>query len=256
MSAALARSPPREAAGGAPVTHRVVSHIRRLIQRRRLRPGDRLPTERELAREMGVSRPSVRAALHFLTAMGVIRSRQGAGTFIQEGPPSLDSEPLGLLAALHGFTAEEMFEARGALEVNAAGLSAHRASGEQLAAMAEEVASMFACLADPAQFLVHDVRFHRAVAAGSNNPVLAALVDMVSALLFERRRVTIERAQDLRESADMHRRIYTAIRRCDAGQARAAMAEHLRLAQDAWAAENARGVAGRRLAARPRTRRK
>jgi GntR family transcriptional regulator, transcriptional repressor for pyruvate dehydrogenase complex len=245
----------------APVTHKVVTHLRRLIQRRRLRPGDRLPTERELAQGMGVSRPSVRAALHFLTAMGVIRSRQGAGTFIQEGPPSLDSEPLSLLAALHGFTVEEMFEARGALEVNVAGLSAQRASGEQRAAMAEEVASMFASLGDPAGFLIHDVRFHRAVAAGSNNPVLAALVDMVSALLYERRRDTIEGARDLRESAEMHRRIYQAVRRGDATQARNAMAEHLRLAQEAWAEEDARSGAtrpGSRGAARRRatTRRK
>jgi GntR family transcriptional repressor for pyruvate dehydrogenase complex len=245
----------------APATHRVVSHIRRLIQRRRLRPGDRLPTERALARDMGVSRPSVRAALHFLTAMGVIRSRQGAGTFIQEGPPSLDSEPLSLLAALHGFTVEEMFEARGSLEVNVAGLSAQRSSGEQQAAMAEEVASMFACLDDPAQYLVHDVRFHRAVAAGSNNPVLAALVDMVSALLYGRRRDTIEGAHDLRESAEMHRKIYQAIRRGDVAQARGAMAEHLRLAQEAWAVEDARKGSPRTGARagsrrRPATRRK
>ena len=261
MSLPAERPSPRSEAGAAPVTHRVVSHIRRLIQRRRLRPGDRLPTERELARDMGVSRPSVRAALHFLTAMGVIRSRQGAGTFIQEGPPSLDSEPLSLLAALHGFTADEMFEARGSLEVNVAGLSAQRASGEQRAAMAEEVASMFACLQDPAEFLVHDVRFHRAVAAGSNNPVLAALVDMVSALLYERRRDTIEGARDLRESADMHRRIYQAIRRGDVAQARSAMAEHLRLAQEAWAEEGSRARparAGSRTGGRRRstTRRK
>ncbi|HEX6738363.1 MAG TPA: FadR/GntR family transcriptional regulator [Vicinamibacteria bacterium] len=240
----------------APVTHRVVTHLRRLIQRRRLRPGDRLPTERELAQGMGVSRPSVRAALHFLTAMGVIRARQGAGTFIQEGPPSLDSEPLSLLAALHGFTVEEMFEARGALEVNVAGLSAQRATGEQRAVMAEEVASMFTSLGDPSEFLVHDVRFHRAVAGGCNNPVLAALVDMVSALLYERRRDTIKNARDLRQSAEMHRKIYQAIRRGDAATARGAMAEHLRLAQEAWAEEGSRPAAARsgaRAAGRRRT---
>lgn len=222
-----------------PPTHRVVRHIRRLIEGRRLTPGDRLPTERDLAREMKVSRSSVRAALQSLAAMGVIRSRQGAGTFIQDGPPSLDSRPLGLLAALHGFSREEMFEARGVLEVGVAGLSAQRASGEQMAAMAEEVASMFAALGDPPVFLVHDVRFHRTVAAGSNNPVLAALVEMTSTLLYERRRATIEHAKDLRESAEMHRRIYLAIRRGDAEEARTAMAEHLRLAEEALAVEDA-----------------
>jgi GntR family transcriptional repressor for pyruvate dehydrogenase complex len=157
---------------------------------------------------------------------------------------------LSLLAALHGFTTEEMFEARAALEVNVAGLSAQRSTGEQRAAIADEVASMFACLDDPSEFLVHDVRFHRAVAGGSNNPVLAAVVDMVSALLYERRRDTIKGARDLRESAEMHRKIYEAIRRGDAARSRGAMAEHLRLAQEAWAAE------GGRPASRPAARRR
>jgi GntR family transcriptional repressor for pyruvate dehydrogenase complex len=233
----------------APATDRVVLHIRRLIEGRRLTPGDRLPTERTLAREMKVSRSSVRAGLQSLAAMGVVRSKQGAGTFIQDGPPSLDSQPLGLLAALHGFSTEEMFEARGVLEVGVAGLSAQRSSGEQMAAMAEEVASMFAALDDPQVFLVHDVRFHRAVAAGSNNPVLAALVEMTSTLLYERRRETIERASDLRESAEMHRRIYLAIRRGHAEAARTAMAEHLRLAEEALAVEDAL-AANREAAAR------
>jgi GntR family transcriptional repressor for pyruvate dehydrogenase complex len=236
-SVAAPASARRSDPGGAPATERVVRHIRRLIQRRRLRPGDRLPTERDLAAEMGLSRPTVRSALQSLAAMGVVRSRQGAGTFIQGGPPSLDSEPLSLLAALHGFTSEDMFEARGALEVSVAGLSAQRASAEQMAAMSEELTSMFASLGDPPAFLVHDVRFHRAVAAGCNNPVMAALVDMVSALVYKRRRATIEQAHDLRVSAEMHRRVYRAIRLRNAPEARAAMAEHLRVALSAWPAE-------------------
>jgi GntR family transcriptional repressor for pyruvate dehydrogenase complex len=234
-----------DGSGATPVAERVVSYLWRMIRRGRLKPGDRLPTERDLADDIGVSRHSVRAALQFLTAMGVIRSRQGAGTFIQDGPPTLDSEPLRLLAALHGFTLDEMFEARGMLEVDAAGLSAERATGDQVAAMSEEVAGMFACLADPAEFLVHDVRFHRAVAAGSNNPVLAALVDMLAGLLYERRRATVERARDLREAAQMHRRIYEAIRHEDAAVARAAMADHLQLAREGWVAEDARQAASK-----------
>jgi GntR family transcriptional repressor for pyruvate dehydrogenase complex len=231
----------------ASVKERVVRHIRELIRLRRLRPGDRLPTERELAAELGVSRPSVRSALQSLAAMGVLSARRRAGTFIQAGPPVLDSEPLGLLAALHDFDAEQMFEARASLEVVAAGLAARRATAEQRAAMADELTGLFASLSDPPRFLVHDVRFHRAVAAGSNNPVTAALVDMVSALLFDRRRATIARARDLRESAEMHQRIYQAISGRNPTRARAAMADHLRLALDGWASEE-QISAGRRAA--------
>src|SRR5215831_14160365 len=130
-------------------TDQVVAFVRDLIVRGRLRPGDRLPGERELATQIGVSRPSVRAGLHALAAMGVVRSRHGSGTYIPDGPPALGSEPLSFLAALHGFTREEMYEARRVLEVGAAGLAAERATPEQLASLAEEVASLFATMQEP-----------------------------------------------------------------------------------------------------------
>jgi len=224
------------AAAETPSTRdRVVDHVRRLIESGELEPGDRLPGERDLAHELGVSRPSVRSGLEALESMGVVVSRRGAGTFIAEGPPDLGREPLSLLASLHRFTPAEMFEARLVLEVGIAGLAAQHAEGEPLAAMAEEVTEMFASVDEPAAFLRHDVRFHRAVAAGCGNRVLAALMEMVAAQFYELRKETVERARNLRESADMHRRIFRAIRARDTEGARAAMTEHLlqaRRAQD------------------------
>lgn len=215
----------------------VVRHIAHLIERGELRPGDRLVPERELAKELGVSRPTVRAGLHALAAMGVTESRQGAGTFISSGPPRLGAGPLSFLAALHGFTREQIFEARKVLEVGAAGIAAERGMADRLAPMAEEVTGMFATLNEPQTFLVHDVRFHRAVAAASDNPVLLALVEMISSLVYEQRRLTVEGALDLKESAEMHRRIYMAIRDRDPIRARQAMTEHLEKARNAQASE-------------------
>ncbi len=205
----------------------VVAHVRRLIDGGQLRPGDRLPPERELAQQVGVSRPSVRAGLRALAAMGVLQSRHGAGTFIRSGPPSLDSEPLSFLAALHGFTREQMFEARRVLEVGVAGLAAERATGEHLAAIAEEMTGLFASLDDPQAFLRHDIRFHRAIAAAAGNPILASLVEMVSAIFYAQRRKTADRAHDRRESAEAHRAIYSALRARDGQRAREAMNAHL-----------------------------
>src|SRR5215471_21651263 len=105
----------------------VVAYVRDLIERKRLRPGDRLPPERDLAAQIGVSRPTLRMGLHALAAMGCVQSRHGSGTFIPEGPPALGSEPLSLLAALHDFTHAQMYEARRILEVGAAGLAAESA---------------------------------------------------------------------------------------------------------------------------------
>jgi GntR family transcriptional repressor for pyruvate dehydrogenase complex len=219
------------------VRDRVVEHVRCLIEKGTLGPGDRLPGERDLAQELGVSRPSVRSGLEALEAIGVVVSRRGAGTFIAEGPPDLGIEPLSLLASLHRLTAGEMFEARLVLEVGVAGLAAQHATADALATMADVVSEMFASLEDPKAFLVHDVRFHRAVAAGCGNRVLAALMEMVSAQFYELRKQTIDRARDLKESAEMHRRIYRAIRAHDREAAQAAMTEHLEAARHAQTLE-------------------
>jgi GntR family transcriptional regulator, transcriptional repressor for pyruvate dehydrogenase complex len=96
---------------------------------------------------------------------------------------------------------------------------------------------MFAGLKDPQQFLVHDIGFHRAVAAASGNPTLATLVEMVSAILYERRRDTIDRAHDFNEALELHRRVYRAIRARNADEAREAMREHIVRAQRAFALE-------------------
>ena len=211
-------------------TEHVVGHVRALIERGELRPGDRLPPERELAVQIGVSRPSVRAGLQALSAMGVVQARHGAGTFITDGPPMLATGPLSFMAALHGFTKEEMFEARRVLEVGAVRLAAERATGQDLAAIAEEMAGMFASLDQPLTFLLHDITFHRAIARASHNPILASLIEMVSAMFYEQRKANVGAVRDLREAAEMHRQIYQALRDKDGDAAQAAMSEHLRVA--------------------------
>ena len=154
--------------------------------------------------------------------MGVVQSRQGAGTFITDGPPALASEPLGLLAALHGLNRDGLFEARLVLEVGSSALAAERAS-ENLAAMSEEV-DRHVRLVAPLTFLRHDVRFHRAIAAASGNPVLGVLIDMLGSMFYERRRrdhpAGDEPARDRRGAPDNlsgHPRAQT--RRCRRGDA-------------------------------------
>lgn len=219
------------------MAEQVVEQIRALIGSGQLRPGDRLPAERELCKQLGISRPSLRAGLRMLVAHGVLRARHGSGTYVADGPPSLDSEQLSLLAALHGFTFDQMFEARRVLEVQVAGLAAERATAEHLATIAEETAEMYAALDDPQQYLIHDIKFHRAIASASGNPILATLVEMVSAVMYDQRRETIGRAHDFKESAEMHQRIYRAIRSQKPDAARQAMHDHLALAQDAYRSE-------------------
>jgi GntR family transcriptional regulator, transcriptional repressor for pyruvate dehydrogenase complex len=217
----------------------VVSRLREMIQRGELRPGDRLPPERDLAKLLGVSRPTLRAGIRSLSAVGILLSRQGAGTFVvgADGPPFLDSSPLRLMAALHGFTPMEMFEARRSLEMAVSAFAAERATGHQMASMAEELAGMFASLDEPEQFLIHDMNFHQTIAAASGNRILTALMNMVTTILLDERIKTVKRAKDLKESAEMHRHIYRAIRDRNPEAARNAMRDHLILAQEAQESE-------------------
>jgi GntR family transcriptional repressor for pyruvate dehydrogenase complex len=213
--------------GRSDATELVVSQIRRAIGRGELNPGDRLPPERELAQQLGVSRPTVRSGLRVLAGMGIVRIRQGAGTFITDGPPALHSQPLDFLAALHGFTRRQLFEARFVLEVALASLAAQRGTSELLIALSDETTAMFASLDDPEAFLTHDVRFHRAIGAAADNPVLASMLEMVTSLFAEVRQEIVRSGLDLKGSAEEHRAIYRAIRAHDPERARRAMIEHL-----------------------------
>jgi GntR family transcriptional repressor for pyruvate dehydrogenase complex len=119
------------------------------------------------------------------------------------------------------------------LECNLAALAAERGKRDHLTSLAEEVAELYATVDDPAEYLIHDIRFHRTIAQASGNPILAALMETITASLYDRRRKTVEHAKDLKDSADMHRDIYRAIRAKDPVAARKAMERHLQLAQKA-----------------------
>lgn len=215
----------------------VVNHVRALIENGSLQPGDKIPPERELARSLKISRASLRTGIGYLAAMGVMKIRHGVGTFVADGPPEFGKTSLSLMGALHGFQSWQMFEARILLESNLAALAAERGKEEHHAALAEEVAEMFAAINAPTEYLIHDVMFHRIIAQAAGNPILAAIMETVTSSMYDRRRKTVERATDLRESAEMHRAIYRAIRGREPKEACALMEQHLRMAQTAQGME-------------------
>lgn len=221
-------------------TMHVVNHIRSLIEKGALRSGDRIPPEREFARALKVSRASLRTGIGYLAAMGVMKVRHGVGTFVADGPPDFGKASFSLMGVLHGFQSWQLFEARLILEGSLAALAAERGKEEHSTALAEEVAELFASLENPADYLIHDVQFHRIIAQASGNPILAALMETITSALYDTRRKTVEHAIDLRESAEMHRELYRAIRSRNEGEARRLMEEHLRKAQTAQGLETVR----------------
>lgn len=236
----------------APDTDRarqVVNHIRTLLEEGTLRPGDRIPPERELARTLKISRASLRTGIGYLAAVGVLKVRHGVGTFVDDGPAEFSKASLRLLGALYGFQYWQMFEARVIIEGSMAALAAKRGKEEHYAALAGEVAEMYAIADNPEDFLIHDMLFHRVIAQASGNPILAALIETITSAMYEKRRKTVERANYLRDMAEMHRDIYRAIRAHDPAEARKRMEHHLRVAESAQNMEQtgsrtARSMAG------------
>jgi GntR family transcriptional repressor for pyruvate dehydrogenase complex len=215
----------------------VVNHIRALIENGTLQPGDKIPPEREFARTLNISRASLRTGIGYLAAMGVMKVRHGVGTFIADGPAEFNKASLSLMGALYGFQSWQMFEARVIIESSLAALAAERGKEEHHAALAEQVAEMYAIADTPADFLMHDVLFHRIVAQASGNPILAALIETITSAMYGKRRKTVERANYLREMAEMHRDIFRAIRARDPVEARQQMERHLRTAESAESME-------------------
>lgn len=209
----------------------VVNHVRSLIEKGTLRPGDQLPPERDLARTLNISRTSLRAGIGYLAAVGVMKIKHGVGTFVSDGPPEFGQASLGLVGALHGFQSWQMFETRILIESGLAALAAERGKEEHHTALAEEVTELFASVDRPNTYLVHDVRYHRIVAQASGNPILAAIMETITSSMYDKRRKTVERSTDLRESAEMHRQLYYAIRNRKSAEARKLMEQHLRMAQ-------------------------
>ena len=236
------------------MTMRVVNHIRNMMETGDLQPGDRIPPEREFARKLRISRASLRTGIGYLAAMGVMDVRHGVGTFVAEGPPEIGKSSLSLLGALHGFQSWQMFEARRILESELAALAAERGREQHFASLSEEVAEMYATVDNPMDYLIHDVRFHRVIAQASGNPILAALMETITSALYDERRKTVEHSRDLKESADMHREIYRAIRSRNAAEARSVMRRHLAMAQSAQDMEAGAAPQGSNGQKKPRRR--
>ena len=215
----------------------VIVQIRRAIFSGQYRPGDRLPTEREMAQQFGVSRVTVRDALRALEANGLIRVKVGGqgGPYVSEPDISRVTDSIGTHLQLRGTTFEELAEARQALETTAAHLAAERATNEDLEALQ-------AAIEDPEQPTLVDsatssLDFHMAMVMAAHNRALLAMFSAASDLIQQALDALHAQQPDMRESSrKTHRRLYDAIAARDGELAERLMREHL----DGFAARVAR----------------
>jgi GntR family transcriptional repressor for pyruvate dehydrogenase complex len=205
---------------------KVLGYLRGLAIQGELKPGDRLPTERDLARTLRISRPSLREGIGHLTTFGVLRSVRGVGTFVAK---DLQYGPLEEFCELYDFPAWNMFEARFAIEPQIASLAAERATKKQVRDLGRAVEGLTGCVDNPEEYESQDVLFHRMVAVASGNVVLSALIEAVTASTpgGDARFRAIGQPFDFCKSAELNCEIYRAIRSRSPINARLAMQRYL-----------------------------
>ena len=155
----------------ADLADRIVNAIKGMIFERRLLPGDKLPTERDLAQQFGVSRASVREALHSLETLGLVEARVGSGTYLAENPDSI-LEHLSWVVYFSGDVETDLRQARLIVEPEIAALAAERATEADIAALSACLESMGMALGDAREAAVQDFEFHVALAKAAHNVVL------------------------------------------------------------------------------------
>lgn len=214
-------------------TDEVIDGIRAMILEGSLRPGDRLPVEKDLAAELNVSRGSLREGIRALSLLGIVETRQGDGTYVTTLDAQVLLGPMGLAVDLQGGqNARHVHAVRRVLETESAGLAALHTTQEHLAEAEAAVAETEQVLAageiDHDRMLAADIAFHRALAAGSGNPVLAAFIEAMAGRTARGRlwRALCQEGAELRTHAE-HREILAAVRAGDPDRARARMAVHL-----------------------------
>ncbi len=216
----------------------IVEQIKQLITNGKLKPGDRLLAERELAEQFQVSRASVREAIRTLEMLGVIDIRPGEGTFVRSSETDDIIRPLAMFLAVERSSLLDMFEMRRIFETATAGLAAERATQEELDQVESMLESMRERLnvQDPEKGEEFDAAFHYAVAEAAHNSLLTKLFKTVSeefakANSVARRQLYHDNIQNAQKIIDQHSEILEAIRSRQPRAASEAMLAHLIFAE-------------------------
>ncbi len=213
------------------ISQQIAVQFCQMIRQGQLKPGARLPSERELAEKLQVSRASLREALRALEIAGIVAARQGGGTFIREVFDDGILSPLSLILDASTDLVGDLWEVRSIFEPAVASRAAIRAQAGDIDALNRIVEQQHG-------FLHHDVpndlwlesdrAFHIAVARASRNEVSVRVIRLINELLHEGRRHFATQSDRREHAYTWHRGIFRHIRAGEPQQARDAMMQHLR----------------------------
>jgi GntR family transcriptional repressor for pyruvate dehydrogenase complex len=209
------------------LSHLIVQQLCGLIRETRLRPGDRLPPERDLAEQLHVSRASLREALRSMEIAGLVESRHGGGTYVRDALSWDAVSPLALVLQASDDTVGDLWEVRLIIEPEIAARAALRATPEDLSSLESLLKRQKAAVGKVETSLGLDREFHKALAKASHNSVALLVVELIGAHLREGR-IHFVASRDRQLSAlRCHTEILDAVRARNPESARAAMLHHL-----------------------------
>jgi GntR family transcriptional repressor for pyruvate dehydrogenase complex len=222
------------------ISEEIVAQIKQLISRGELKPGDRIPSERELAIMLGVSRPSVREAIMVLEAMGFLDSRQGGGTFVKALTEGRIMDPLAkLVEKKDPALLRSLAEVRMGLESWSAYLAAKRATAEDIAELRRIYAVMVKQAAKGGWNSEVDAEFHYAITEASHNSLQMHVLDSIHSLFHTTIQVALmefyQQQGHIQLLLSHHREIMEAIAAHDPDLARQKMLVHLAMVEDKMA---------------------
>jgi DNA-binding FadR family transcriptional regulator len=227
---------------------RISDKLASLIVSGILQPGDELPSERELASMLSVSRETVRGAIQALAGRGVVEVSQGARTRVVNA--DIDVEKIGISSpnAINSYDLESVHGARLLVERAIVADAAARIDDEALRRLELSLATQKETLEDPVRFLICDREFHLAIYRCAGNPLLADFVIDLYTYMLDHRRAAVSRPGALRRSYDDHVAIVAALRRRSPEAAVEAFSRHIEriYATTLSILEEREGVAGRR----------
>ncbi|MGI6877399.1 FadR/GntR family transcriptional regulator [Microbacterium sp. gxy059] len=210
------------------VTDEAIVKIKDMIVSGKLAPGERLPPEKELSEELGISRSSLREAVKALSVIRVLDVRRGDGTYVTSLDPGMLLEAMSFVVDLHqDDSVLEIFAVRRMLEPQAAHLAARTAGPEDVAAL-DALIDGLADDPDIEDLVAHDVEFHSALAGSTGNTYLTSLLDTLSGHTVRARIWRgITEGGSVSRTIDEHRAIVDALRAQDPELAQALMIAHV-----------------------------
>jgi GntR family transcriptional repressor for pyruvate dehydrogenase complex len=222
------------------LSDRVTESVLELITSNALKPGDRLPSERDLGARFGVSRTVVREALRSLAAKGVLDVRSGSGAIVARVDVNTASQTLRLFvqgsrdSAGGGVAYEQIDDVREMLETRVARIAARTAQDGDLDHLRDLHRRMAAAKNEVETASELDVAFHRAIASATHNPLFVIMLDSIEPALLEIRRKTLGSAGRPNRALKAHAKILERIVAKDPEGAEQAMIEHLADSRSVW----------------------